>query len=183
MRGWAQRTHGKHGWFNSGPKSYKKLIEDFEEIQLFAQSYPESSRSGYLYAMEYFLDCAHLNPTEALALEDEQIKKAIMKAVPKKKNEGAAASARRIYYSTKRFYELHNKEIYFNRTQRQTMMKWKPTKIAKQHIPSKLEIYRAVDAIPRKDPVQQTRSRAIVLCLWQSGVRGSCLCSWKYWHV
>jgi len=175
-----KRTHGKHGWFNSGPKSFENLLADFEEIQKFEQSYPASSRSGYLYAIEYFLNCNQLNPTQALELDDEEIKNAIMKAVQKKQNEGANASARRIYYATKRFYELHSKEIHFNNTQRKAMAKWTPTKVAIQHIPSKLEIYRAVDAIPRRDPVQQTRSRALVLCLWQSGVRGSCLCSWKY---
>ena len=175
-----KRAHGKHGWYKSGPKSYDNLLEEYNEVQLFAQSYPENSKSGYLYAIEYFLNENKFNPKEALDLEDEQIKSTIMKAVLKKKSEGANASAKRIYYATKRFYELHNKEIHFNRTQRQTMMRWKPTKIAKQHIPNREEIYRSVDAIPRKDRVQQTRSRAIVLCLWQSGVRGSCLCSWKY---
>lgn len=174
------RKHNQYGWFEGSPHSYQKLVEDYPEVQFFSQSYPKSSRSGYLYSLEYFLKINKLNPTEALKLTEEQAKKAIMKAVLKKQESGSYGSGRRIYYSVRRFFELHDKEIKFNRSQRKALMKWKPVKIAKQHIPSKLEIYRAVDSISKKTKVQPSRNKAIILCLWESGVRGSCLCSWKY---
>ncbi len=175
-----KRTHVEHGWFNSGPRSYEKLIEEYEQVQLFSQSFTNSSRSGYLYALEFFLNHNNLNPTEALKLSDSKAKTAIRKAILKKQEVGSHASGRRIFYSVKRFYELHDRELYFNPAQKKLLLKWVPKKVAKQHVPSKSEIYRVVDAVPRKDPVQQSRSRATILCLWQSGVRSSCLCSWKY---
>ena len=175
-----ERSHKEHGWFNSSPKSYEKLLEDFEEVQLFAQSFTKSSRSGYLYALEFFLNHNKLNPTEALNLSDNEVKTAIRKAILKKQEAGSHASGRRIYYSLKRFYELHDREFTFNSAQKKLMLKWTPKKVANQHVPIKSEIYRCVDAVPRKDIVQQSRSRAVILCLWQSGVRSSCLCSWKY---
>jgi site-specific recombinase XerD len=175
-----KRNHSKHGWFESSPHSYQKLVDDYPEVQTFSQSFSDKSRSGYLYALEFYLSTNNLTPTEALALPDEEIKKSIIKAVIKKQESGAHASGRRIYYALKRFFELFDREVRFNRTQRRTLMKWSPVKVAKQHIPSKSEIYRAVDAVPKKDMVQQLKTRSILLSLWQSGVRGSCLCSWKY---
>ena len=79
------------GWFNASPRSYEKLIEDYEEVQIFAQSFPQSSGSGYLYALEYFLKYNKLSPREALQLTDVEAKQALRKAILHKQQKGSYA--------------------------------------------------------------------------------------------
>jgi len=172
-------THGKHGWFESKPRSYGRLLKS-EAVQVLAQSYPPSSRSGNLYQLQHFLEINKVGAEEVLTLSDKEIKKYVRKACLHKISEGHYESARRMFYVIRRFLELNDKEIHFNHTEKRTLFKRKLGRLAIQHIPTKTEIYRMVDAVSNKGARQQSRARAILLCLWQSGVRASCLCSWTW---
>jgi len=175
--------HGEHGWFKGGPRSYASLMKS-ESVQLLAKSYPPKSRPGNLYQLQYFLEINKMGPEEFLSLQDaEEIKKCMRTAIFTKNEEGHYSSARRLFYVVRRFLELNGKDVSFNRTEKKTLIKRIPKKIARQYIPTREDIYRMTDAMPNKGSRQQTRGRAVVLCLWQSGVRASCLCSWVYGMV
>jgi len=103
-----------------------------------------------------------------------------MKAVAKKQGEKSYAAARRMFYVTRRFLELNGRELIFNKTQRKLLLKREPKKSSREHVPTREEIYRMADSFPDKGPIQKARGKAVVLCLWQSGVRANCLCSWTY---
>lgn len=171
--------HGEHGWFKSRPRSYEPLLKS-EAVKLLMQSYPLSSRPSNLYQLQHFLEINKLGPEEALSLSNGEIKKCVRKALLSKTSQGSYAAARRMFYVVRRFLELNDKEVSFNRTERKVLLRRIPKKIGKQHIPTREEIYRMIDAVPRKDVRQQSRARALILCLWQSGVRASCLCTWTY---
>jgi len=169
----------KHGWFKPGERSYAPLLRS-DAVDLLAKSYPESSRPGNLYQLKWFLEFNQVGPEEFLGFSEPEIKKAIRKAMFEKISEGYYAAARRMFYTVIRFLELNEKTVTFTRTEKKAMIKQKPKRIGKQHIPTIDENYRMVDAVPNKGARQQARARAILLCLWQSGVRASCMCSWLY---
>jgi integrase len=151
-----------------------------DAVQMFAKSYPPSSRVGNLYQLQHFLDLNKLGPEEILELDDEELKACVRRAVLAKNAEGHYASGRRMFYVVRRFLELNGRELGFNRTQKKALLKRRPKKISRQYVPTREDIYRMVDAVADKGSRQQARARALILCLWQSGVRASCLCGWTY---
>lgn len=168
-----------HGWFKKGEHSYAPLLR-CKAVELLSKSYPDSSRAGNLYQLKWFLEYSSLSPEEFLSLSDKEIKKAIIGACLTKNGEGKT-STRRMFYVVMRFLALNGRAVEFTRQERKTFLKrGTRKKIARQYIPTKEDVYRMADSFPNKGPLQMKRGKAMVLCLWQSGVRASCLCSWTW---
>jgi integrase len=168
-----------HGYYQAGAHSYEYLLKS-PSVQLLNQTFTPTSKAGYLYQFKHFLDLNSLTPEEVLNLNDKEIQAAVMKAVAHKQAEKSYAAARRMFYVTRRFLELNGRDLIFNKTQRKLLLKREPKKISRERVPTREEIYRMADSFPDKGPIQKARGKAVVLCLWQSGVRSNCLCSWTY---
>lgn len=169
----------KEGWFKSGQHSYAPLLR-CRAVDLLAKSYPVSSRAGNLYQLKWFLEYNSLSPEEFLSLNEQDAKKAIVAACIQKNSEGKT-STRRMFYVIMRFLAINGKAVNFNRQERKTFLnRGRRKRIGKQYIPTKEDIYRMADSFPNKGTLQWKRGKAIILCLWQSGVRASCLCSWTW---
>ena len=175
------REHGKHGWFKGGPRSYGPLLKS-DGVKMLWDSYGEGNKSrvSALYQVQHFLEINQCGPEEVLELSDEDLKLAVKRAVLKKRSEGKGSAARLMFYTLRRFFELNGREISFNRTEKKVLLTKKPKKIARQYIPTREDVYRMADSFPRKSERQQLRGKALILCLWQSGVRSGCLCSWRW---
>ncbi|MHA1722094.1 MAG: hypothetical protein ACTSXW_03355 [Candidatus Baldrarchaeia archaeon] len=87
---------------------------------------------------------------------------------------------RKTFYTVLRVLELSNREIRFSKTEKRLLIKPFNKKIAKRYIPTREGIYRMVDAIDVRRLIQRKRNKAVILCLWQSGVRVNCLLSWTW---
>lgn len=174
-----RNEHGEHGWFKPGERSYATLLKS-DAVMLFAQSYPPSIRDGALYFLKWFLEFNNVGPEEFLKLPEAEIKQCIRKACLRKIAEEQFSSARRVFYTVKRFLEINGVDVRFTRTEKKAILKYVAKKIPREYVPTREDIYRAIDAIPNKSLIQQLRARAIVLCLWQSGVRVNCLISWVF---
>lgn len=169
----------EHGWFKKGAHSYTPLLR-CKSVQLLSKSYPVSSRAGNLYQLKWFLDYNSLSPEEFLSLSAQEVKKVIIGACLTKNGEGKT-STRRMFYVVMRLLALNGRAVDFTRQERKTFLKrGMRKKIARQYIPTQEDIFRMADSFPNKGPLQMKRGKAIVLCLWQSGVRASCLCSWTW---
>lgn len=175
------RDRGVHGWFSAGPRRYDDLLKD-PCVRVLWDSYGEKSKSrvSAFYQFVHFLEINDLTPRDLLELSDREVKAAIKRAVLQKNSEGKYSAARVMFYTVLRFLELNGREISFGRREKRLLLKRVPNKIVRQHVPTREEIYRMVDSFPRKNKRQWLRGRAIILCLWQSGVRASCLCSWTF---
>ncbi len=170
---------GEFGWWKAREPNYSFLLKS-DVVQLFAKSWPESARGGQLHFLRWFLEFVDKGPEEFLGLSDEDVKSCIKRACLQKVGEEKYATSRRIFYVVKRFLEVNGREVGFNRSERGMLLKRIQKKLGSECIPTREDIYRMVDAVPDKGFRQQLRERAILLCLWQSGVRASCLCSWRY---
>jgi len=171
--------HDEHGWFKAGERSYALLLKS-KAVDLLAKSYPLGSRPGNLYQLKWFLEFNNVGPEEFLGLSDTEVKQAIRRACFQKNSEGKYSSTRRVYYVVARFLELNERAVSFSRSERKMLFNRVQKKIGRQYIPNRDDIYRMVDAMPDKGKGPLERARAILLCLWQSGVRAKCLCSWTY---
>jgi len=173
-----ERARQKHGWFIGSPRSYARLLKA-GSVKKLAESYTLKALPSNLYCLEKFLGFNNLSPTEFLSLPDLEVKECIRNAIMQKRREGHYAQARKIFYVIRRFLELNEREVHFKYTQKKVMLKQIPTKNG-ECIPTREEIYRMSDAFPDKGKLQRLRGQAIILSLWQSGVRSSCLCSWVW---
>lgn len=174
-----KRKRSTHGRFVTGAKSYAPLLKS-DAVQMLAQSFTPQSRASQLYQLKFFLDVNSLSPTEALALPDKELKRCIKKAVLHKRDKGNFAAGRKVFYIVRRFLELNDREIYFNGTEKKVLLKQIPKKITKEYIPTREDIYRMVDSYPNKGPLPKKRGKAVILCLWESGLRVNALCSFTY---
>ncbi|MHA1722829.1 MAG: tyrosine-type recombinase/integrase [Candidatus Baldrarchaeia archaeon] len=122
----------------------------------------------------------NLSPTEFLNLPDDEIKTCIKRACLAKNAEGKYGFTQNMFYIILRFLEVNGRSVSFTKTEKRLLLKRQSKRAAKEYIPTREDIYRMVDSFPRRDERQWLRGRALILCLWQSGVRLNCLLSWTW---
>ena len=167
-------SHGKHGWFTSTEPSYSFLLKS-DAVKQWAdvQSSP-SIMKARLYDLRIFLDHAGFGPEELLELPEAEIVTPLLGLIKEYREQGKEARGKRIYYSVRGFLEFNDKTLNLKRQVKAQILRTSLKKIQQQYIPSKVDVYRMADS------AMNPRDRAIVLCLWASGVRGGCLCRWRY---
>lgn len=167
------RGHAEHGWFGKGPRSFEWLLK-YRIVRDWIDNYTsESTRNQRLYVLEKVLKAGQLKePGELLKLSDLQAKNLIKRVCQFYIQNGKSAYARTVSIAMRGFYESHDREIKFKRSERLRSPRLK--KINIEHIPTKAEVYRMADL------AGSLRNRAMILGLYESGVRPNCLCNWNY---
>jgi len=174
-----ERKRDKWGRFAPSTRNYVNLLKS-NAVRIFAETLAPSTRHRDLHTLKWFLEFNNVGVEEFLELPEKEIKRMIKRAILVKRREGKTAQARTIFYCVTRFLEVNGREVHFNRTEKKALLKQIPKKVAIEYIPTREDIYRMVDSFPRKNERQWLRGRAMILCLWQSGVRVSCLVSWTW---
>jgi len=172
QKGWQE--HGEHGWFVSKPQSFEWLLE-FQCVKDWIDTYTaKDTRQGYLRVLEKVCKASGMNPDQLLSLSGKEAKVIIKRVSQEKLQEGKAAMARKIQIAMKSFFEANDLELSFKRSER---IKVPAKKVVVETIPNKMQAYKMAEV------TGSVRNRAIILDLFQSGVRVGCLCSWRYGHV
>jgi site-specific recombinase XerD len=169
------REHDEFGWYAKGEPKFLELFK-CESMQVFGDPAVIRDRSG-LYQLKWFFDVAKVSPDEFLKLP-EDVKRQKISVACRSKQSGSAAQV--MFYTVLRFLDLNGKSLSYTRQQKRSMFKKAPYKNGKQHIPKAEEVYRMIDSFPKRNRSQQLRGKALILCQWQSGVRSTCLCDWRY---
>jgi integrase len=89
--------------------------------------------------------------------------------------EDKLVAARLIQATVRSFFEYHDRVIKFKRVDK---VRYVRKKVAYELIPSKDQVYRMAEAYKKEGKVR-LRNRAVILCLFQSGVRVNCLLNWR----
>ena len=133
------------------------------------------TREVYLCWFNVLCVRSKLSPSQLLELNPDEARGVVMNVVKEYLRQDKLTAARQIQTAAKSYFEYHDRAIKFKRLDQ---IKRARKKVAYEVIPSKDQIYRMADAF-KKHGLLRLRSRAIVLCLYQSGVRVNCLLNWR----
>ncbi len=166
-------ARGTGGQFAKGSRSYEWLLSD-PLVRDWIDGYTsKETREKKLYQLEKVIRAAKLSgPGELLGLPDRDIKTLVRRVANWYLQQGKGVWAKQVTITMKGFLEAHDRRLEFKRSERiRTPAK---KKIGIEHIPTKAEVFRMAEN------AGSLRNKAIMLCLFQSGVRVSCLCNWTY---
>lgn len=170
------KVHGEHGWFKATGRGYMRLVK-FNCVKDWIDTYTSSeTRRAYLSYLDHVCTFASMSPEELLALSDREAKRIIKRYAQKKLQEGHAAIAKKTVVALRSFFDSNDREIRFRRSERiRVPMK----KVHIEHIPSKDEIYKMADSYAGVSK----RNKAIIVVLFQSGIRANALTRLTYGMV
>jgi len=133
------------------------------------------TREDYARALHTVLKRAKVTPRELLDLEVGEARQRVMDVVRDYLDLKRYATARLIQTAAKSFFEFHDKQLTYKRAERIKKIR---VKVAIEIIPTKEQVYAMANYIRMKTSPDRIRTKAIILCLYQSGVRVGCLCKW-----
>ena len=162
-------------FFASGPKCYEPLLADPLVRDWIGVYRSEKTRDGYLRYLLRICSESGLSPSRLLELQPEDARRVVMRIARSCLEEDKITTARMIQTVAKSFFEYHDKAFSFKRLDR---IKKVRKKVAYEVIPSKDQIYRMADVVKKECP-KRIRNRAVILCLFQAGVRVNCLLNWR----
>jgi integrase len=165
----------KTGMFLPGPHSFVDVLQDVSASRWIRSYQNVKSREDYARAFKIILYRIGLTPKQLLDLDVKDARERVMDIVRDYLDDGRYAAARQIQTVAKGFFEFHDKQLIFKRAERIRKIR---KKIAYEVIPAKEQVYAMADYIKKPDSLDRLRTRAIILCLFQSGVRVGCLCRW-----
>ena len=169
------RRDSKTGMYLAGPKSYETLLKD-PLVSRWIKSYQNvKTREDYARAFGILLKKTELAPKQLLDLDVREARQQVMGAVRDYLDEKRHAAARQLQTTAKSFFEFHDKQLTLRRAERIKKIRQKK---AIEIIPSREQVYAMANYIKKPDSPDRIRTRAIILCLYQSGVRVGCLCKW-----
>jgi len=165
------RERGVHDWFSPGKHSYEPLLESKAVKDWISLYQSVGTRTYYLRCLEKVVKVSGFSPDKLLQLSAKEAKRVVFDAASKWVEKGNPCFGRKMQIAMKSFYYAHDVELMWKRNE---IIHYPPKKISVEVIPDKAEVYRMVDA------AETMRNKAVLLCLFQSGVRVNCLCRWTY---
>ena len=131
------------------------------------------TREKKLYQLEKVLAANGMKSTaELLQLSDREIKVLVRRVANWYLQQGKGVWAKQITITMKGFLESQDRSLDLKRSERVRTPPRK--KVIVEHVPTKAEVFQMSEASG------SLRNKAIILSLFQSGVRVSCLCNWTF---
>jgi len=175
----SKRFHRQdHGWFASRPHSYVELLKN-PLVEPWIKRYREGeSQESYARALQKILTMTGKTVEEFQGLTAEEAKREVLAVADEIRKKGMYAEARKVVIAAKGFMEQHKKKIELDRLEKKKYYAAPRKKVAYEVIPNREQVYKMADgSLALKASL---RNRAMILCLYQSGVRENCLCRWTY---
>jgi len=170
-----KRRDPKTGYFIKAGKSYDYLFE-YSCVEEWVASYSVNTAKHYMQALEKFCKWTNSTPDDLLKLDPKEAKEKVLRFAKEYAGAGKHGKAISIFNGLKSFFGYHNKQLNFNRYRRQFIKNIRE-KVDYELIPDNELVYRMVDVCRR--PID----RAVILCLFQSGIRINALHRLNYTHV
>jgi integrase len=167
---WQRTVKGR---FGSGTKSYFWLLQD-PVVKDWIDAYTSlETREKKLYQLEKVLKANGIADTaELLRLSDRDIKTMVRRVAHWYLQQGKGVWAKQIAITMKGFLESQDRPFELKRSERIRSPPRK--KVIVEHVPTKDEVFQMAQS------TGSLRNKAIILSLFQSGVRVGCLCKWTY---
>src|SRR6266542_2272812 len=167
---WKRTASGR---FIGGPPSYSWLLKD-PAVKDWIDAYTSTeTREKKLYQLEKVLYANGLAGTaDLLKFPDRDIKLLVRRVANWYLQQGKGVWAKQITITMKGFLEAQDRSFELKRSERIRSPPRK--KVIIEHVPTKNEVFQMAENS------RSLRNKAIILALFQSGVRVSCLCKWTY---
>lgn len=163
------------GMYLPGAKSYEIMLKDPVASDWLLTYENPKTREDYARAFQIILKQTGLNSKELLELDKRDARKRVLAVARGYLEKGHAAAALQIQTAATAFFAHLEKPLEFKRNER---IKKVRKKVAIELIPTKPQVYAMAEYIHKTDSPDRIRTRAIILCLFQSGVRVGCLSKW-----
>jgi len=152
-----------------GKKNWEWLL-DFPEVRDWRENglQPTSTRVSYVKGLSRICLALKTKPPDLLQLDEKELGKLVESALSKWTGAKKNATAKQTWLGVKSFLKWHDKHISLRRP-----IKVVRRKVAYEKIPRKSEVFEMANHCG------SVRNRAIILCLFQSGVRVNCISKWK----
>lgn len=157
---------------------FEEFINSNESVREWLERRPENTRINYGSALKKFCEFADIAPEQFQSMDRKQARDIVWSYIKTFHDKPSVANV--VMCALKSFYRNHDGETlpfdshrggkhYFNNLRRK--------KAAYEHIPTKREVYEIANVS------SNLRNRAIVLVLFQSGMRVNALCRLTYGMV
>lgn len=164
-------NRSKLGLFAPGPKVYDSLMR-YPCVVDWIEGYDSHfTKDHFLRAFYLFVRHTGMTPDELLTLKPQEAKQKLVAFARSIRDQGKSSWAFSIVKSVKSFYRHHGVELKLQRTEKIRVAR---KRVNVEIIPSKEQVYKMADF------AGNLRDKAIILCLWQSGVRIGCLNKWTF---
>jgi integrase len=157
--------------FLSGPKVYDYLLVYSCVVDWIEGYESHYTRDQFLRTLHFFVQRSGVKPDGLLSLKPERIRRLVVEVARQTRDEGKHAWALALIKSVKSFCRYHGVELKFRRGE---TVRARRKRIGEEIVPSAEQIYRMVEH------ARSLRDKAIILCMWQSGVRIGCLVNWNF---
>ena len=155
--------------------AYMEFMDNYPSANEWLQRRPKNTQIGYGFALMKFCEFADVTPKDFQLMNRKEARNTAWNYIKTLLDKPSVANV--VMAALKSFYRNHDGEIlpfdshrggkhYFNNLRRK--------RAAYEHIPSTKEVYEIADV------ASNLRNRAIVLILFQSGIRVNALCRLTY---
>lgn len=174
MRKHSLTRRSKLGLFVPGPKVYDYLLK-FPCVVDWINGYESRyTKDQFLRTLHLFIEQSSVGPDELLGMGADEIRLRLVRVSREIRDQGKHAWALALIKSVKSFCRYHGIELKLRRGER---IRARRKRIGKEIIPNCDQVYRMVDH------ARTLRDKAVILCMWQSGVRVGCLVNWRFGMV
>lgn len=159
-------------------KRYERIMEEHPEIKAWLKNRPWTTQKEFASRLKDFCNAMKVEPEEWRHMDKFEARDLAWKYVePKIKEQSSVAMV--IMAALKSWYRNLNGETLPFDSGRGGKHNFRivPKKAIFEKVPSKKEVYRIVDM------ASSLRDKALLLTLFQSGIRVNALCSLKYGHI
>ncbi len=157
-------------FLGTGQYDHTWLLKYAEVSEWLARLAPNTQRS-YGYRLSMFLRDHKMEPKDVLAWTPDQVKQKIREYVKPHLDAGKDATAISFKNAVKYLYEFHHEGVFIKFRHGEFFSRKAVVKAKYEFVPDNPAVYRIASGNKRR--------RAIVICLWCSGVRENCLCRWN----
>lgn len=166
-------------WFQRRERNWAWLLK-YPKMGMWLEHFPSDETRNHYGSMLNLLLKEHkiTNPDTLLDLSEEEVRQLVRSIAPKYRNEGKLSVPKSIAKAVKSFLGYYDREVRF----RWGEFAHPPKRVAYQYVPKNHEVFRLATATKAcvKNQLLGARNYAIVVSLWQSGVRNNCIGRWTY---
>ncbi|MEE9282923.1 MAG: site-specific integrase [Nitrososphaerales archaeon] len=167
------------GWFKGHKRNWEWLLASPKTGQWLRQFPSDDTRNHYGAMLNILLKHHGIeDPDSLFDLGESNVRQLVRSVAPAYRERGKMSIPKSIAKVVKSLFGYYDLEVKF----RWGEFSYPPKKAVYQHVPKNHEVYKLASATKAcvKHQLLGCRNYALVISLWQSGVRNNCISRWTF---